>query len=82
MSDTPIDQMDYQTYHGTEGSWTPTLLLLAFLALRHLLGNSIKFQRFVSNQRIQWRRRLGHRDDTKYQMGVGDGANMNLKRQG
>mmetsp|Transcript_22071 Transcript_22071/g.46563 ORF Transcript_22071/g.46563 Transcript_22071/m.46563 type:complete len:87 (-) Transcript_22071:78-338(-) len=86
MTDTttspPIDQLTYQTYHGTEGSWTPTILLVTFLALRHLFGTSITLQRFVSNQRIYWRRRLGYRDETKYQMGVGDGANMKLKRQG
>mmetsp|Transcript_3568 Transcript_3568/g.6521 ORF Transcript_3568/g.6521 Transcript_3568/m.6521 type:complete len:84 (-) Transcript_3568:261-512(-) len=83
MADTPsIDEIDYQTYHGTEGSWTPTILLLAFLAVRHLLRNSINFQRFVSNQKIHWRKQLGYRDESKYQMGVGDGANMELKRQG
>lgn len=84
MSDTPpsIDEMDYATYHGTEGSWTPTLVLLAILGLRHLLRNSVRFQRFASNQRIHWRKRLGYRDESKYQMGVGDGANMKLKRQG
>ena len=77
-----IDQMDYQTYHGTAGSWTPTLVLLAFLAVRYLLRNSVAFQRFIGNQKIHWRRRLGYRDESKYQMGVGDGANMSLKRQG
>ncbi len=77
----PIDN-DYETYHETKGSWTPTLLLLAFLVFRHMLRNSIRFQRFVSNQKIYWRRRLGYRDATKYHMGAGDGANMKLKRQG
>ena len=77
-----IAEMDYQTYHGTHGSWTPALLLVAFLLCRHLLRNSIQLQRFVNNQRIYWRRRLGYRDESKYQMGVGDGANMKLKRQG
>mmetsp|Transcript_20595 Transcript_20595/g.44734 ORF Transcript_20595/g.44734 Transcript_20595/m.44734 type:complete len:82 (-) Transcript_20595:369-614(-) len=77
-----IDKIDFQTYHGTGGSWTPTLVLVAFLTIRHLLRNSIKFQRFVSNQKIHWRKRLGYRDESKYQMGVGDGANMKLKRQG
>jgi hypothetical protein len=75
-------EIDYETYHGTQGSWTPTLLLLTFLMLRHLLRNSIRFQRFVSNQKIHWKRRLGYRDESKYHMGAGDGANMKLKRQG
>ena len=83
MDDAPsIDEMDYQTYHGTEGSWTPTLVLLALLAIRYLLKNSVTFQRFVGSQKIMWRKRLGYRDESKYQMGVGDGANMSLKRQG
>ena len=79
---TSIAEMDYETYHGTKGSWAPTILLLLFLLCRHLLRNSIQVQRFVSNQKIHWRRRLGYRDESKYQMGVGDGANMKLKRQG
>lgn len=78
----PINEIDYETYHGTKGSWTPTLLLLTILSTRYLYQNSISFQRFISNQRIYWRKRLGYRDETKYQMGVGDGANMKLKRQG
>lgn len=82
MSEVPIDQMDYQTYHGTEGSWTPTIILAALLFVRYLLNNSISFQRFAGNQKIYWRRRLGYRDDSKYEMGAGDGANMKLKRQG
>jgi|EP00970_Alexandrium_tamarense_P019893 hypothetical protein len=78
----PIDQIDYETYHGTKGSWTPTILLLLLLTVRYLMQNSIKFQRFIGNQKIYWRKRLGYRDESKYHMGVGDGANMKLKRQG
>ena len=77
-----IDKIDYQTYFGSEGSWTPTVLIASVLLVRYLHSNSVSFQRFVSQQRIHWRRRLGYRDNTKYQMGVGDGANMSLKRQG
>ena len=78
----PINEIDYETYHGTKGSWKPTIILLTLLSIRYLYQNSISFQRFISNQKIHWRKRLGYRDDTKYQMGVGDGANMKLKRQG
>lgn len=82
-SEESIDKMSYQTYHGgTEGSWTPTILLFTILLFRYLLRNNISFQRFIGNQKIYWRNRLGYRDDTKYQMGAGDGANMDLKRQG
>jgi hypothetical protein len=77
------EKISYQTYHGgTEGSWTPTILVVTILFIRYLLRNSIKFQRFVGSQKIYWRKRLGYRDKTKYQMGAGDGANMALKRQG
>jgi hypothetical protein len=82
MSEETIDQIDYQTYHGTEGSWAPTIILATFLVARYLLNNSIAFQRFIGNQKIHWRRRLGYRDDSKYQMGAGDGSNVKLKRQG
>ena len=77
-----LDDMDYQTYHGTAGSWTPTLVLLACLAARRLWRNSVQFQRFLNNQRIRWRTRFGFRDESKYQMGAGDGSNMKVKRQG
>ena len=77
------NKMTYQAYHGgTEGSWTPTIIVVTILIIRYLLRNSITFQRFVGSQKIYWRKRLGYRDETKYQMGVGDGANMKLKRQG
>mmetsp|Transcript_11797 Transcript_11797/g.16931 ORF Transcript_11797/g.16931 Transcript_11797/m.16931 type:complete len:84 (+) Transcript_11797:208-459(+) len=83
MSEESIDKKSYQAYHGgTEGSWTPAIILFTILLFRYLLRNSISFQRFIGSQKIYWRRRLGYRDETKYQMGAGDGANMNLKRQG
>lgn len=78
----PIDKIDYQTYHETQGSWTPAILLVALFFIKYLFTNSIKFQRFYGTQKIMIRKRMGYRDETKYQMGVGDGANMNLKRQG
>jgi hypothetical protein len=81
---TIIDKLNYQSYHGgTEGSWTATIIITTILTIRYLLRNSIKFQRFVGSQKIYWRKRLGYRDETKYQTGsVGDGANLKLKRQG
>ena len=77
-----ISEMDYQTYHGTKGSWIPSLILFAILILRYLLQQSIGFQRFVNNQKVHWRKRLGYRDESKYRMGAGDGANTKFKRQG
>ncbi|KAL7474270.1 hypothetical protein ACHAW6_000248 [Cyclotella cf. meneghiniana] len=74
--------MDYQTYHGTEGSWLPAIILATYLIACHVSRNYTTAQRFIQNQKIYWRKRLGYRDDSKYQMGVGDGANMKLKRQG
>ena len=81
-NDIPINEMTYEQYHGSQGSWIPTLLIFTILLIRYFLSKSIKFQRFVSTQKITLRKRLGYRDETKYEMGVGDGANMKLKRQG
>ena len=75
-------EMDYQTYHGTIGSWIPSLILVALLILRYLLQHSIGFQRFVNNQKVHWRKRLGYRDESKYRMEAGDGANTKFERQG
>ena len=77
-----ILDMTYEQYHGTKGSWAPTIIIISILLIRYLLSKSIKFQRFVSTTKISIKKKLGYRDDAKYQMGVGDGANMNLKRQG
>lgn len=77
-----ILDMSYEQYHGTKGSWIPTIIIISILLIRTLLSKSIKFQRFVSTTKISIKKKLGYRDDTKYKMGVGDGANMNLKRQG
>ena len=77
-----ILNMTYEQYHGTKGSWIPTIIIISILLIRYLLSKSIKFQRFVSTTKISIKKKLGYRDDAKYQMGVGDGANMNLKRQG
>ena len=77
-----ILDMSYEQYHGTKGSWIPTIIIISTLLIRYSLSKSIKFQRFVSTTKISIKKKLGYRDDAKYQMGVGDGANMNLKRQG
>jgi len=77
-----IDQITYQIYHETEGSWTPTIVIAIFLLFKYVFSNSLRLQRFYGTQKLYWRKRLGYRDETKYQMGVGDGANLNLKRQG
>eukprot|EP00804_Cyclotella_cryptica_P026792 CCRYP_007975-RA/>CCRYP_007975-RA protein AED:0.42 eAED:0.42 QI:0/-1/0/1/-1/1/1/0/74 len=74
--------MDYKTYHGTEGSWWPTIILATYLIASYVFRNSTTVQRFIGKQKIYLKKRLGYRDDSKYQMGVGDGANMKLKRQG
>jgi len=33
-------------------------------------------------QKVQWKKQLGYRDESKYKMGAGDGANQRHKRQG
>mmetsp|Transcript_6548 Transcript_6548/g.11880 ORF Transcript_6548/g.11880 Transcript_6548/m.11880 type:complete len:81 (+) Transcript_6548:401-643(+) len=79
---TSVNEMNYEAYHETRGSWTLTILLATLFAVRRALRNSIEFQRFTKNQKIYWKNKLGYRDESKYVMGVGDGANMDLKRQG
>ena len=66
-----ILDMTYEQYHGTKGSWIPTIIIISILLIRYLLSKSIKFQRFVSTTKISIKKKLGYRDDTKYKMGVG-----------
>ena len=35
-----------------------------------------------TKQKLKMKKKLGFRDDSKYKMGAGDGANQKYKRQG
>jgi len=69
-----------------EGSWTPFIILTIILLLRWLAFSNgdvpVKFRRWYSMQKVQWKKQLGYRDESKYKMGAGDGANQRHKRQG
>mmetsp|Transcript_9109 Transcript_9109/g.13205 ORF Transcript_9109/g.13205 Transcript_9109/m.13205 type:complete len:80 (-) Transcript_9109:116-355(-) len=69
-----------------EGSWTPTILFVIIGTILWLSfgkgGTPIKFRRWYNIKRVYWRKKLGYRDETKYKMGAGDGANQRNFRQG
>ena len=70
----------------TEGSWTPFLLICAVLVARWLASSKsdfpIKFRRWLGKQKVQARKKFGYRDEEKYKMSAGSGADQRLKRQG
>eukprot|EP00559_Dactyliosolen_fragilissimus_P005697 CAMPEP_0184855242 /NCGR_PEP_ID=MMETSP0580-20130426/544_1 /TAXON_ID=1118495 /ORGANISM="Dactyliosolen fragilissimus" /LENGTH=78 /DNA_ID=CAMNT_0027349705 /DNA_START=36 /DNA_END=272 /DNA_ORIENTATION=+ len=76
---------DQDEFHTT-GSWTPTILVSIAFALRWIAfgeGNlPISIRRWLSMKRVELRKKLGYRDETKYKMSAGDGANQKYKRQG
>mmetsp|Transcript_22393 Transcript_22393/g.21527 ORF Transcript_22393/g.21527 Transcript_22393/m.21527 type:complete len:80 (-) Transcript_22393:133-372(-) len=68
------------------GSWIPTLVLLSLLFLRWLVrgeGNTpVRLRRWYNMKRIHYKKKWGLRDEKKYKMGAGDGANQKFNRQG
>lgn len=77
MSDEPSSQ---------QGSWLPLLLICFLLVLRWVVysqGNvPVRLRRWYNTQRLELKKKLGYRDDSRYKMGAGDGANQKYKRQG
>lgn len=73
-------------HDDVEGSWTPSLILgtvALFVWIAYGSGpKPVKFRRWFNTQRVSLRKKLGYRDDTKYNMKAGDGANIKYKRQG
>mmetsp|Transcript_15940 Transcript_15940/g.22477 ORF Transcript_15940/g.22477 Transcript_15940/m.22477 type:complete len:80 (-) Transcript_15940:258-497(-) len=69
-----------------EGSWTPFLIITFLLILRWIIFGQgdlpVRIRRWYNMQKIHWKKTLGYRDETKYQMTAGDGANQKYKRQG
>ena len=68
------------------GSWLPAAAVAVLLLARWLAygkgGLPISFRRWMGLRKVEWRRRLGYRDDARYRMRAGDGSNLKLKRQG
>ena len=70
----------------TEGSWVPFLLICLLLIIRWLTYSKsdipIKFRRWLGGQKVQAKKKFGYRDEEKYKMTAGGGADQRLKRQG
>mmetsp|Transcript_11966 Transcript_11966/g.17842 ORF Transcript_11966/g.17842 Transcript_11966/m.17842 type:complete len:83 (-) Transcript_11966:618-866(-) len=69
------------------GSWAPFLVLAAILTFRWIstgqTGTPLRIRRWYNTKRVQLKKRLGLRDNSKYENFVaGDGANKKYKRQG
>ncbi|KAG7337614.1 hypothetical protein IV203_021835 [Nitzschia inconspicua] len=70
-----------------QGSWIPTLVVLVVMFLWWVSSSTsstaLKIRRFCNVQRVQWKKKLGLRDESIYKDGAaGDGANQKHKRQG
>mmetsp|Transcript_23991 Transcript_23991/g.28289 ORF Transcript_23991/g.28289 Transcript_23991/m.28289 type:complete len:80 (-) Transcript_23991:525-764(-) len=68
------------------GSWAPTIIIVIIVISRWLAfsqgDGAIRIRRCCQMQKIYWKKKLGFRDDSKYRMGAGDGANQKHVRQG
>mmetsp|Transcript_5549 Transcript_5549/g.7099 ORF Transcript_5549/g.7099 Transcript_5549/m.7099 type:complete len:84 (+) Transcript_5549:70-321(+) len=71
---------------GGSGSWTPSLIIVGLFVLKWLISSpsntAVKIRRFAQMKKLQFKKKFGYRDETKYKMGAGDGANQKHKRQG
>lgn len=69
-----------------EGSWIPTIVIILIFTARWLLTSqgdlAVSLRRMMQMRKIETKKKLGLRDDSKYKMGVGDGASQKYKRQG
>ncbi|CAJ1942974.1 unnamed protein product [Cylindrotheca closterium] len=69
------------------GSWAPFLVIAAILTFRWIstgeTGTPLRIRRWYNTKRVQIKKNLGLRDNSKYENFVaGDGANKKYKRQG
>lgn len=70
---------------SAEGSWGPFLLIVTLIVLRWVFysPNAVNVRRWLQIQKVQLRKKLGFRDDSKYTSGgAGQGASAKVKRQG
>lgn len=70
-----------------EGSWAPFLIFGLIIALRWIMvgqsGFPIRIRRWYQTKRVQFKKRMGLRDESKYKnFAAGDGSNLKYKRQG
>lgn len=69
-----------------EGSWIPTIVIIVIFTARWLFTSqsdlAVSLRRMMQMRKIETKKKLGLRDESKYKMGVGDGASQKYKRQG
>ena len=82
----PAQDDEPPTTETEEGSWVPFLLICLLLIIRWLTYSKsdmpIKFRRWLGGQKVQAKKKYGYRDEEKYKMTAGGGADQRLKRQG
>mmetsp|Transcript_22818 Transcript_22818/g.28753 ORF Transcript_22818/g.28753 Transcript_22818/m.28753 type:complete len:82 (+) Transcript_22818:19-264(+) len=68
------------------GSWTLTIVVIVIFLLKWLISSqndtAVGLRRFTQMKKLRVKRQYGFRDESKYKMGAGDGANQKHKRQG
>eukprot|EP00533_Pseudo-nitzschia_delicatissima_P004721 CAMPEP_0116078230 /NCGR_PEP_ID=MMETSP0327-20121206/489_1 /TAXON_ID=44447 /ORGANISM="Pseudo-nitzschia delicatissima, Strain B596" /LENGTH=76 /DNA_ID=CAMNT_0003568757 /DNA_START=44 /DNA_END=274 /DNA_ORIENTATION=+ len=72
---------------NSEGSWIPSVVVSVLIVLwwisRSQSIKAVQIRRWYSVKRVQWKKKLGLRDESIYKNGAaGDGANLKHKRQG
>lgn len=69
-----------------EGSWIPTIVIILIFTARWFFTSqgdlAVSLRRMMQMRKIETKKKMGLRDDSKYKMGVGDGASQKYKRQG
>jgi len=72
---------------GTQqGSWTPMIIVLLLVLIRWIVFGQgsipVRVRRWYNMKRVKVKKEMGYRDESKYKMKTGDGANQKYKRQG
>jgi hypothetical protein len=70
-----------------QGSWTPMIIVLLLVLIRWIVFGQgsivpVRVRRWYNMKRVKVKKEMGYRDESKYKMKTGDGANQKYKRQG
>jgi hypothetical protein len=70
-----------------QGSWTPMIIVLLLVLIRWIVFGQgsivpVRVRRWYNMKRVKMKKEMGYRDESKYKMKTGDGANQKYKRQG
>ena len=69
-----------------EGSWIPTIVIILIFTARWFFTSqgdlAVSLRRMMQMRKIETKKKLGLRDDSKYKHHVGDGASQKYQRQG